>query len=1024
MYQWSEFDAGRYVKQRNALAPSRSRPPPPRIAPHSPQQDLASYRAGAHEDVEPDTTRHSFLSKHSVLKPTSSASPSASPDIMASHDSATGGLLTSTSTCSLSTSSVKEARNHSPRQASTDRPCLFTSSAPERIHQSLPTHGTVASRITLPPSQIDAISRSAGLSSSAAVTDCVRGAKKQALLKLQDLASDMAMYEKEKKKISKENRAPQSFKRPADMTMEGNSSVSSRPLAPVSPPTCKHVLESPSAMSSKRPFTRSIARDIVNDSEEGSEDDSAGLNESTQSFESPPMIADPQPLEHAPSGRSYRAWDDSGQLKHTCGALLPDGYQKSSNQEFPWICPVRSCRVLFSSLAGIGSHFSRIHRARCLNDNLDGTFTEISKYGEKRAEGSTKMSRDEGKPPIVVSTGHLFLDESPIARPKLQLKYQDAVGTKRPRSAVDSPAPTDKASRADISQRPATRRRTSEPQNYAAPSPRSLEPITTTAAGRSYTTWFNDVGALVSTAGALLPDGYKLDDALPERPWIRPVRSCRRLFATLPTLGQHFRRGHKGCHLNDNLDGTLSLLATFEDTAHLVDQGTSPLKDVLPVIMSRHALPLDESPLLLPQMPYFPPGQDPKNGIAKWISVPVRMQSTKPPFAQCKKTTSVRTRGFIRSTTSPDVLGSVWEYIRQFLDHTTPFHDDDILRELLLLPRARDLHWKPASKHGIAIRNDRDLLSLVIQVTGEEAETPCSGCRGGLGPYAGCIVISSAARAETVHSRWQCANCVYEGCRVVTCSIKDWSRSRMGAVPSAVGSHSCTPRPKPKLDTNKQRGNPASKRVVTPRKLGASNGRILRSSTRAPQGSALSGTGPRRGGPRRASISIRREKPACDGDVFLDNRVGSKAMKTADDTRAPPPDQFFSGQISQPAILTMEEWEMAPGRIHKMGPEGSDNIALSRAYLSSTQAARVTDTLSVRVRTLTPGAAMHLHLEPDADKTRLCILIAGQVHVKMDGDVDFIIGPGGLFVVKPGVAARVQNRLFMDCALHVVVCDE
>ncbi|KAB5578792.1 hypothetical protein GE09DRAFT_1091064 [Coniochaeta sp. 2T2.1] len=52
--------------------------------------------------------------------------------------------------------------------------------------------------------------------------------------------------------------------------------------------------------------------------------------------------------------------------------------------------------------------------------------------------------------------------------------------------------------------------------------------------------WPDESGVLVTTYGALLPDGYKLDDSEPGRPWICPVRSCRRLFDLARNLGHHF----------------------------------------------------------------------------------------------------------------------------------------------------------------------------------------------------------------------------------------------------------------------------------------------------------------------------------------------------------------------------------------------------------------------------------------------------------------------------------------------------
>ncbi|KAI0850413.1 hypothetical protein F5Y00DRAFT_233271 [Daldinia vernicosa] len=76
----------------------------------------------------------------------------------------------------------------------------------------------------------------------------------------------------------------------------------------------------------------------------------------------------------------YHIWTfPSGETQPTSGALLPRGYTLHDNPEAPWICPIRSCRVLFSKLEGLGAHFNRGHRATQLNDNGDGTLSIIKK---------------------------------------------------------------------------------------------------------------------------------------------------------------------------------------------------------------------------------------------------------------------------------------------------------------------------------------------------------------------------------------------------------------------------------------------------------------------------------------------------------------------------------------------------------------------------------------------------------------------------------------------------------------------
>lgn len=56
---------------------------------------------------------------------------------------------------------------------------------------------------------------------------------------------------------------------------------------------------------------------------------------------------------------------DDGTVANTCGALLPKGYKKSADPEFPWICPVRSCRVMTRELVGLGKHWGVCFSLSC-----------------------------------------------------------------------------------------------------------------------------------------------------------------------------------------------------------------------------------------------------------------------------------------------------------------------------------------------------------------------------------------------------------------------------------------------------------------------------------------------------------------------------------------------------------------------------------------------------------------------------------------------------------------------------------
>lgn len=73
--------------------------------------------------------------------------------------------------------------------------------------------------------------------------------------------------------------------------------------------------------------------------------------------------------------------------------------------------------------------------------------------------------------------------------------------------------------------------------------------------------------------------------------------------------------------------------------------------------------------------------------------------------------------------------------------------------------------------------------------------------------------------------------------------------------------------------------------------------------------------------------------------------------------------------------------------------------------------------VSFNVVVLKAGSSTQLAAEDD--KMRLCSLATGKVRVRMDGVDDFVIGPNGMFKVRPGAACSVQNRLYIDAVIHM-----
>ncbi|RSL64750.1 hypothetical protein CEP54_004525 [Fusarium duplospermum] len=115
--------------------------------------------------------------------------------------------------------------------------------------------------------------------------------------------------------------------------------------------------------------------------------------------------------------------------------------------------------------------------------------------------------------------------------------------------------------------------------------------------------------------------------------------------------------------------------------------------------------------------------------------------------------------------------------------------------------------------------------------------------------------------------------------------------------------------------------------------------------------------------------------------------------------------------------LEMEDWEVAPGRVRD---ESSENIAFSNSYLTSGQPITVSEDISFNVLVIKPGSASHWSVEDD--KLRTCSVAAGKVRVTM-GEKTFQLGPNGMFVVRPGQACKVENRLYVDSVIHCTTID-
>ena len=91
-------------------------------------------------------------------------------------------------------------------------------------------------------------------------------------------------------------------------------------------------------------------------------------------------------------------------------------------------------------------------------------------------------------------------------------------------------------------------------------------------------------------------------------------------------------------------------------------------------------------------------------------------------------------------------------------------------------------------------------------------------------------------------------------------------------------------------------------------------------------------------------------------------------------------------------------------------------MAFSNAYLTTNEAAHIDHGVSFRVAWLLPGTVTRL---PASDSRRWCSVAVGKVRVSINDEPEFIIGPNGLFKIRPGDTCTVSNWLYINAALHI-----
>ncbi|KAK3941388.1 hypothetical protein QBC46DRAFT_431153 [Diplogelasinospora grovesii] len=155
--------------------------------------------------------------------------------------------------------------------------------------------------------------------------------------------------------------------------------------------------------------------------------------------------------------------------------------------------------------------------------------------------------------------------------------------------------------------------------------------------------------------------------------------------------------------------------------------------------------------------------------------------------------------GPVPSPGSLTVETDVWTYICSQIQGEVTLPRSEDMKRLLELPVARDLHFDVIvhSPHNSSLSSTK-LTSLVIQITGDELDKPCSRCHRGDGPFACCVRTSKSAIQTALglfgNHAGACANCLYNKVGRY-CSVRHGYRSFHSQPKSR--SRKLSPPPKP-----------------------------------------------------------------------------------------------------------------------------------------------------------------------------------------------------------------------------------
>ena len=328
--------------------------------------------------------------------------------------------------------------------------------------------------------------------------------------------------------------------------------------------------------------------------------------------------------------------------------------------------------------------------------------------------------------------------------------------------------------------------------------------------------------------------------------------------------------------LNDNGDGTFSVRGAYRSRSGCIG-GTRIKTPAIPIVVSREPLGRD-SPVPEAQLPDHLKGtKRPRASLAKretgTAGTPKLIENT----PSSVKSDSVKPieRETLNIGSGKDDL---WTYIQARLVSTTEVPQATAIQLLLRLPKRRDVQYNTHRRRvEFAETGPRDIAAMIIQVTGDHVPDMCTRCRKGKGPFQGCVVVSQSAHHKAQTRYPCCANCLFGG-KKPNCSLKSATQKRWYNSSLALPVEESLAPEASRIEEPR-----AANRHSEPLIQQDSDSRLTRSHTmQAPT----------------------RAQPTNPPAVLSQQRA-SKAL-------------ISQGTLQgQDALLEMEDWEIAPGRIRE-----------------------------------------------------------------------------------------------------------